>query len=88
MLFLVTSTHEPSACPVPSGGGPQQLIDTSVKGVKLIAAVSDMPAHTSWFLVEAASVEPVRDMLLPSFGKATSITTPVVPIDVQMESAG
>lgn len=85
MLFLVTSTHEPSACPVPSGGGPQQLIDTSVPGVKLVAAVSDMPAHKSWFVVEADSIEPVRDMLLPSFGIATSITTPVVAIDVQMD---
>lgn len=88
MLFLVTSTHEPAQCPVPSGGGPHQLIDTSVPGVNLLAAVSDMAAHRSWFLVEADSVEPVKDMLLPSFGIATSITTPVLPIDVAMDAAG
>lgn len=87
MLFLVTSTHEPSECPVPSGGGPHQLINTSVSGVKLIAAISDMAAHRSWFLVEADSVESVQNLLLPSFGIATSITTPVLPIDVAMDAA-
>ena len=34
----------------------------------------------------ADDVEAVRDLLLPSFGIATSITTPVLPIQVEMTS--
>jgi hypothetical protein len=80
MLFFVRSSHDPSDCPLAAGGGPEELIDASVKDVKVHAAVADMTGHTVYFILETDRVEAIKDYLLPGLGKATAEITPVADI--------
>ena len=71
MLFHITHTHTPEACPY---GDPEKSKGTFGKmmssveqlGVKLVGAWVDAPAHTVYFVVETDSFEKIEELLAPA----------------------
>ncbi|MFQ5930973.1 MAG: hypothetical protein ACE5MM_01055 [Nitrospiraceae bacterium] len=76
MLFHVTQTHAPQTCPIDEGGS-ETLYDPNVEGVKLRARYAAFPEHVIYYILEADSLEAIRQFLLPGFKRCTSKITPV-----------
>jgi hypothetical protein len=76
MLFLVTQTHTPEACPKDEGGS-KALYNPKAEGIKLRAMYGAFAEHTIYYLVEAESLDAVYRFLLPGFKRCTCRITPV-----------
>ena len=72
MLFHITQTHTPEACPYHN---PEKARATFGKmlsgaeqlGVKLIGVWVDAPAHTMYIVVDTDSAQKIEELLAPAF---------------------
>ena len=76
MLFHITQTHTPETCPKDEGGS-AILYDENAEGVKMRAFYSAFPEHVIYYILEADSMDAVRDFLFPGFKRCTCKVTPV-----------
>ena len=76
MLFLVTQTHTPEACPKDEGGS-KSLYNPKAEGIKLRAMYGAFAEHIIYYLVEAESLDAVHRFLFPGFKRCTCRITPV-----------
>jgi hypothetical protein len=82
MLFHVTHVHSPESCPAHD---PEQaratfgkiLSSAEEKGVKLIGAWVDAPAHTVFFVVDTDSAAKLSDLFFPALTIGHAEITPV-----------
>ena len=76
MLFHITQTHTPEACPKDEGGS-KILYNQNVDGVKLEAIYGAFSEHVIYYILEADGLEAVHKFLLPGFKRCTCKITPV-----------
>jgi hypothetical protein len=76
MLFHITQTHTPEACPKDEGGS-KILYNPKVEGIKLKAIYGAFSEHVIYYIVEADSLAAVHQFLLPGFKRCTCRVTPV-----------
>ena len=76
MLFHITQTHTPDLCPKDEGGS-KAMFDPSAKGVTLRAMYGAFAEHVIYYIVEAKSIDPVNQFLMPGFKRCTCVITPV-----------
>jgi len=76
MLFLITQTHTPGACPKDEGGS-KILYNPSAEGIKLRAMYGAFAEHVIYYLVEAESVDAIHQFLLPGFNRCSCRIAPV-----------
>ncbi len=78
MLFLVTQTHAPEACPIGEGGR-QTLHEKpdNVPGLTIVAGYGAFTEHTVYYVVEAGDYEAVEKFLTPGFKRCRATITPV-----------
>ena len=71
MLFHITHTHTPEACPYgdsekSKGTFGKMMSGVEQLGVKLVGAWVDAPAHTVYLVVETDSFEKIEALLAPA----------------------
>jgi hypothetical protein len=76
MLFHITQTHTPDLCPKDEGGS-KTLFDPSVEGATLRAMYGAFAEHVIYYIVEAESIGPVNQFLMPGFKRCECEITPV-----------
>lgn len=78
MLFLITQTHTPKACPIDAGGR-QALHEKpqNVPGLRIVAACRAYIEHTLCHVVEANAYDAVEKFLTPGFKRCRATSTPV-----------
>lgn len=78
MLFLITQTHVPEACPIDSGGR-EALHEKpeNVPGLRVAAAYGAFTEHTMYYVVEANDYAAVEKFLTPGFKRCIAKITPV-----------
>ncbi len=76
MLFHVTQSHSPDDCPIDAGGS-SVLYNSKADGVKLRAMYGAFSEHVVYYIVEADSIGPVHQFLIPGFKRCTCTITPV-----------
>ncbi len=76
MLFHITQTHTPEACPKDVGGS-KTLFNPNVKGVKLRAMYGAFSQHVIYYIVEADSLKAVNKFLAAGWTRCTATVTPV-----------
>lgn len=76
MLFLVSQTHTPDACPKDEGGS-KALYNPSAEGIKLRAMYGAFAEHVIYYLVEAEGLGAIQQFLLPGLKRCTCRITPV-----------
>ncbi len=77
MLFHVTQTHSPEACPL-GKGGVQALYNADAEGVELRAIYGAYAEHVVYYVLDADSLNAVHKFLVPGFKSCNSTVTPVV----------
>jgi hypothetical protein len=82
MLFMVTQSHKPEACPIDTGD-PDVLIDKAAQGITVNGRWGDLPRHVIRYLVDADSVDAVQRFLDPEMKICTSSVAPVTERTVQ-----
>lgn len=78
MLFLITQTHSPEACPIDAGG--REVLHEkpdNVEGLKVVAGYGAYTEHVLYYLVEADDYEAVEKFLMPGFKRCRATITPV-----------
>jgi len=76
MLYLITQSHTPEACPKDEGGS-DVLYDANVEGLTLRARYGAFAEHIIYYVVEADSMSAVNQFLLPGFKRCSCRITPV-----------
>ena len=76
MLFHITQIHTPENCPMGEGGS-KVLYDPKIEGVKVRARYGAFSEHVIYYIVEADSLDAIRQFLVPGFKRCTSKITPV-----------
>lgn len=76
MLFIVTQTHTPEACPKDEGGS-DILVDRGAQGVRVKGIYGAWYGHTIWYVLEADGAEEVQKFLDPGMKRCTATVTPV-----------
>lgn len=82
MLFMITQTHAPEACPKDEGGA-DVLINKSVPGVVLKGRWGAWAHHVIWYLVETDNVEAIQRFLDPGMKRCTCTVEPVAEAYIQ-----
>ena len=77
MLFHVTQTHAPETCPLGEGGS-RALYNPTAEGVTLRAMYGAYAEHVIYYLVEADSLGPIQQFLVPGFSRCSTTITPVI----------
>lgn len=78
MLFLITQTHAPEACPIDAGGREALHEDPKkIKGLKVITGFAAYTEHVLYYLVEADDYDAVEKFLTPGFKRGSAAITPV-----------
>lgn len=78
MLFLITQTHSPEACPIDAGGREALHEDPSkVEGLTMLMGFAAYTEHVLYYLVEADDYDAVEKFLTPGFKRCTATITPV-----------
>lgn len=92
MLFHVKHVHTHETCPagnpelVKKTFGTVVLPDHATKtGVKLLSSYADAPAHTTYFIIEADSVEKVGSFLLPILKLGSAEIRPVTDLVAEVK---
>ncbi len=70
MVFHITQTHTPEACPKDEGGS-QVLYNPDAEGITLRAMYGAFAEHVIYFIVEADSLAAIHQFLLPGFKRCT-----------------
>ena len=91
MLVMVVSTHSTEACPMVNPKSAEVMISAAQRmndtaktlGIKILGAWNDMPAHTTFMLVDAPKPEALNKMAmdLHFIDWTTSISHPVVTME-------
>lgn len=76
MLFMVTQTHTPEACPIDEGGS-KTLYNPSAEGVELRAMYGAFAEHVVYYLIEAESLGAIQQFLRPGFKRCSCQISPV-----------
>ena len=76
MLYLITQSHTPEACPKDEGGS-DVLYDANVEGLTFRARYGAFAEHIIYYVVEADSMSAVNQFLLPGFKRCSCRITPV-----------
>jgi uncharacterized protein DUF3303 len=76
MLFHIEQRHAPEQCPYGRGGSPS-FRDTTVPGVRLVAAYGAFMEHVVYLIVEANDIDELNRFLLPGQKFCTTKITPV-----------
>jgi len=76
MLFHITQTHTPEACPKDEGGS-SILFNAEAEGIKLHAMYGAFTEHVIYYVVEAQNIKSVHQFLIPGLKHCTCKVTPV-----------
>lgn len=78
MLFLITQTHSPEACPIDAGGREALHEDPSkVERLKVLMGFAAYTDHVLYYLVEADDYDAIEKFLTPGFKRCSATITPV-----------